>query len=412
MNILDISPYAVYPPNSGGRLRIHYLNLNAVKFGHNVSIFSQDIQKTNKVNKLNINMLNSIKKVPITYNYVEYRYINIYSLMVNYITVSLGASKIFTGDILKIFKPKILYKLISKCDIVKVEYPWQFEHIYNIAKKEGKPVILVEIDVNFTRLKYTIKHPRLLNILYNIAMKKEQYALEHADIIITVSKNDKRQIISKFDIDADKIYVVPNGVDISRFTIPTPTEKNKYKRQIIGDSNKKVILFVGSLYYPNIEAVKFIINNIAPEVLKYYKNCLFLIVGSVGNYFKNINLKLKNKNIFMTGLVEDILPYFKMADIAINPIISGSGTNIKLLEYLASGIPTITTPFGTRGIDVEPNKHVIIKDIDDFSEGILELLSDEDLQKRLSIYGRKLVEEKYDWKKISKEELKILEQRV
>ena len=398
MDILDIAPYAIYPPNAGGRLRINYLNLNAAKFGHNVSVFSQDVLKINEVNTLN-----SIKRIPITDNYVEYRYINMLSLEINYIIVSLGASKIFTGDILKIFKPKILNELVQKCDVIKVEYPWQFEYVYDIAKGE-KPLVLVEADANFKRLKDTIRYPKLLNKLYSIAVKKEHYALEYADMVFTSSEYDKKQLISKFNIESNKIYTIPNGVDTSKFTVSTSTEKNTYKHQIIGDSDKKVILFIGSLYPPNIEGVKLIINKIAPEVLKNYKNILFVIVGSVGNYFKNVN----SNNIIITGMVDNILPYFKMADIAINPIIFGSGTNIKLLEYLASGIPTITTPFGARGIDVEPNKHVMIRDIEDFSEGILELLEDEDLQKRLSVNGRKLTEEKYDWKEISKKELKIL----
>lgn len=404
MNILDISPYAVYPPNSGGRLRIHYLNSNAVKFGHTVSIFSQDILNINEVKTLN-----TIKKIYINNNYVEYRYINIFSLVINYITVSLGASKIFTGDILKIFKPKILNRLVEECDIVKVEYPWQFEYIYNIAKKENKPVILVEVDLNFKRLEGTIRYTRLLSKLYSVAMKKEQHAVEYADIVFAVSEYDKKQLISKFDIDADKIYVVPNGVDISRFTIPTPKEKEMYKSQIIGDPDKKVILFVGSLYLPNIEAVKLIVNKIAPEVLKHYKNSLFVVVGSVGNYFKNMNL---DNNIIITGTVENIVPYFKIADIAINPMLSGSGTNIKMLEYMASGLPIITTKVGARGLDLKHDKHVIISEIDDFPEWIVTLIEDEDLRYKLSTNGRKLVEEKYDWEKISKEELRILNQMV
>ncbi|MBW9222858.1 glycosyltransferase family 4 protein [Methanothermococcus sp. SCGC AD-155-K20] len=404
MNILDISPYAVYPPNAGGRLRAHYLNSNAVKLGHKISIFSQDILNINEVKTLN-----SIKKIPITNNYIEYRYINIFSLVVNYITVSLGASKLFTGNILKIFKPKILNELIKKCDIIKVEHPWQFSYIFN-KKPNDIPIILVEHNAEFDRLigsnDLMLLKP-LKKLLINTAIEKEKFAVENADLIFTVSEEDKNKLGRKYSVNKSKIYVIPNGVDTSRFTISTHTEKNIYKRQIMGDSNKKVILFVGSLYHPNIEAVKFIIDKVAPEVLKNYKNSLFVIVGSVGNYFKSINL---SNNIVITGMVDDIIPYFKIADIAINPIISGSGTNIKLFEYLASGVPTITTPFGARGIDIKPNKHAMVKDIEDFPEGILELLSDEDLQKKLIISGRKLVEEKYDWEKISKEELKILNQ--
>jgi len=402
MNILDISPYAVYPPNTGGRLRIHYLNSNAVKSGNKVTIFSQDVLKINEVNTLN-----SIKKIPIANNYVEYRYINILSLMVNYITVSLGVSKIFTGDILRIFKPKILDKLIEDCDIVKVEHPWQFKYVYH-HNRSNIPVILVEHNVEFDRLMnsndFTLLKP-VKKLLLDVAIEKEKFAVENSDIIFTVCDEDKDRLREMYNVNRSKIYVVPNGVDISRFTIPTPKEKEMYKRQIIGDPDKRVILFVGSLYYPNIEAVKLIINKIAPEVLKHSRDSLFVIVGSVGNYFKNINL---DNNIIITGPVENISSYFKMADIAINPIISGGGTNIKLLEYLASGIPTVTTPFGARGIDIEPNRHALVKDIEDFSEGILELLGDEDLQERLRINGRKLVEEKYNWKEISKEEVKIM----
>ncbi|MBW9220102.1 glycosyltransferase family 4 protein [Methanothermococcus sp. SCGC AD-155-N22] len=407
MNILNVCPGPVYPPISGGTLRVHYLNLIAANYGNNVYLFTQDVRNINEIKKMNF-----IKKISINNNYTEYRYINIFSLMVNYITVSLGVAKIFTGNILDIFKPEILYKLMKKCDIIKVENPWQFNHIF-YKKPDDIPIVLVEHNAEFDRF-MSFKDPLFLKpikkLLINIAIEKEKFAVENADIIFTVSEVDKNKLIKKYRVKKSKFYVIPNGVDISRFTTPTPMEKDRYKCRIIGDSSKKVILFVGSLYYPNIEAVKFIINKIAPEVLKHYKNCLFLIVGSVGNYFKNISLNKNIKNIIITGKVRDVIPYFKIADIAINPIISGSGTNIKLLEYLASGIPTVTTSFGMRGIEVEPNKHVIVEDIEDFSEGILELLSDEDTQRRLSINGRKLVEEKYDWEKISKEELRILNQ--
>ncbi|MBW9220860.1 glycosyltransferase family 4 protein, partial [Methanothermococcus sp. SCGC AD-155-M21] len=266
-------------------MRAHYLNSNAVKLGHKISIFSQDILNINEVKTLN-----SIKKIPITNNYIEYRYINIFSLVVNYITVSLGASKLFTGNILKIFKPKILNELIKKCDIIKVEHPWQFSYIFN-KKPNDIPIILVEHNAEFDRLigsnDLMLLKP-LKKLLINTAIEKEKFAVENADLIFTVSEEDKNKLGRKYSVNKSKIYVIPNGVDTSRFTISTHTEKNIYKRQIMGDSNKKVILFVGSLYHPNIEAVKFIIDKVAPEVLKNYKNSLFVIVGSVGNYFKSI----------------------------------------------------------------------------------------------------------------------------
>ena len=409
MKILDVSPIGVYPLTGGGQKRIHNINIEISKY-HQIFLFSQGIRYF----ELKFPLKSWITRI--NHNYMEYRFTSYLDISLKFILslISRYFSVIYSDKILKLYDPKILKNKTIECDIIKVEYPWQFSYIFD-KKPKDTPIILVEHNAEFELYDKLMNHNNLIlsksikKLLISIAIEKEKFAVENADIIFTVSEMDKNKLIKKYDVKKSKFYVIPNGVDVSRFTVPTLTEKNRYKRQIIGDPNKKVILFVGSLYYPNIEAVKFIIHKIAPEVFKHHKNSLFLIVGSVGNYFKNISL---NKNISITGKVEDIVPYFKIADIAINPIISGSGTNIKLLEYLASGIPTITTPFGIRGIDVESNKHVMVKDIEDFSEGILELLSDEDLQKKLSINGRKLVEEKYDWKKISKEELKILNQIV
>ena len=170
------------------------------------------------------------------------------------------------------------------------------------------------------------------------------------------------------------------------------------------NKTKKIILFSGSRHFPNEEAVHKIID--FSEKFKNRKDIIFLVVGTVGSLFRDKN---KYPNIIFTGYVDDVTKYFQIADIAINPMMSGSGTNIKMLEYMASGLPIVTTKIGARGLDLKHGKHVIISEIDEFPEWIKTLLEDEDLRDKLSINGRKLVEEKYDWKKIAEKELEILE---
>ncbi|HIE58455.1 MAG TPA: glycosyltransferase [Hydrogenothermaceae bacterium] len=405
MNILDISPYAVYPPNAGGRLRIHYLNTNAAKFGHNVSIFSQDILNINEIN------LNYVKKIPIAPNYVEYRYINVFSLMVNYITGSLlRVSKILTGDILKILRPQILYKLIQNCNVIKIEHPWQFPYVFS-KKPKDTPIVLVEHNAEFELYNNFLtfsKDPLLKPIrkpLVNIAIEKERFAVENAHIIFTVSEEDKNKLVKEYGINKSKFYVIPNGVDISKFCPISPENKEDLKKSM-GFEGRKIILFSGSRYPPNEEAVHKIIE--FSKKLKNQKDIIFLIVGTVGTLFKD----KKYPNVIFTGYVNDVTKYFQIADIAINPMLSGSGTNIKMLDYMASGLPIITTKVGARGLNLEHGKHVIISEIDEFPEWIEILLENEDLRYKLSTNGRKLVEEKYDWKKIAEKELKILEKIV
>lgn len=91
----------------------------------------------------------------------------------------------------------------------------------------------------------------------------------------------------------------------------------------------------------------------------------------------------------------------KASDAALNPQMYGSGSNLKMLEYLAAGLPVITTPTGARGIDIINNTHAIVCEVKEFKKNILILFKDEAIKQKLEMNGRSLVEEKYEWTKIS-----------
>src|SRR5262245_12940379 len=115
---------------------------------------------------------------------------------------------------------------------------------------------------------------------------------------------------------------------------------------------KRTILFVGSGYKPNVEALDFIVMHLSRKMINYQ----FMIMGGVGDlYLNSINAKKTAvpNNVKLFGTVDTSLRdiIYKAADIAINPMFSGSGTNIKMFDYMAAGLPTITTLIGARGID-------------------------------------------------------------
>lgn len=110
-----------------------------------------------------------------------------------------------------------------------------------------------------------------------------------------------------------------------------------------------------------------------------------------------------SKNVKIFGLISDETKktLLKASDAALNPLTYGSGTNLKMLDYMAAELPIITTPIGARGLDIINNVHAIICDINEFEKNILGLFKDEDFCKKLKENGRILVEEKYDWTKIA-----------
>ncbi|MBU7024198.1 MAG: glycosyltransferase family 4 protein, partial [Theionarchaea archaeon] len=133
---------------------------------------------------------------------------------------------------------------------------------------------------------------------------------------------------------------------------------------------------------------------------------LFVVAGRVGDFFAG------TRHVIVTGYVEDITPFFRAADIAINPVMSGGGTNVKMLEYMAAGLPVVSTLTGVRGLQVEPGVHVMVQSLEEFPSTLGTILGDGALRETLSTNGRTLVEERYDWKKISEKELDILQRLV
>jgi hypothetical protein len=56
--------------------------------------------------------------------------------------------------------------------------------------------------------------------------------------------------------------------------------------------------------------------------------------------------------LIVTGRVPEVLPYFAAGDAGINLVTRGSGSNVKLFEYLAARLPVISTVFGARGTEL------------------------------------------------------------
>jgi|AGTN01.2.fsa_nt_gi Glycosyltransferase len=220
-------------------------------------------------------------------------------------------------------------------------------------------------------------------------------ACQSSNIVIAVSDDNKKRLIELYSIPEEKVIVVPNGVDCNNIRLPAAEEKEKAKH-MLGYETRKIVMFVGSLYRPNQEAAQFIIEKIAPKLTDH----IFLIVGNLG-----VSLPPGvSDNVKITGFVDDERKrtIFKAADVAINPIFHGSGTNLKMLEYMAWGLPVVTTVTGARGLKVnEDNNTLIISSENDFADNIQHLLENNVLCDQLRKNGRKLVEQYYGWDRLT-----------
>jgi glycosyltransferase involved in cell wall biosynthesis len=165
--------------------------------------------------------------------------------------------------------------------------------------------------------------------------------------------------------------------------------KEKY-----GISEEKIIVFIGSWHKPNLEAVEEILT-----MAKELTDCKFIIMGGLNGAFTDRTIP---GNVVFTGSVSNEMKrmIFSVADIAINPMLHGSGTNLKIAEYISFGIPVITTDVGARGYHFN-EKCVYISDVKNFGKSIIDLLAAPDKRKEMAEQARRFIEENFDWDKIS-----------
>lgn len=277
--------------------------------------------------------------------------------------------------------------LICQADVVQIEQQTAGGLLIPIIVKVWKKPVAVDCHDVFQSLR--VKHTfRIRQILETII---EIFTYKFANIILTVSQKEK-EILTSCGIREDKIKVVPNGVDTVKFdrsTVDISRVKKKY-----GLDGCHVVIFVGNMeYLPNREAVKLIAAKIAPLVWQEIANTKFVLVG---RYNKKINLP----NLIFTGVVEDVVELLAISDVAIAPLFHGSGTRLKILEYLSCGLPVVSTSKGVEGLSFENSNGVIVEDdLNGFARSIVMLIKNSPTEKlrkslRNSVLG-------YDWKNIS-----------
>jgi glycosyltransferase involved in cell wall biosynthesis len=293
----------------------------------------------------------------------------------------------------------------QNADILVCSHPWPSLAMHKSAKQL---FIYDAHNCEYLLMGQILKNHPFKKMILRMVKRIEGDACRKSDLVLACSENEKKDLMEIYKIDPEKIMTVTNGASLK--TQASPEEKAQMKIRLGRGRGEKIIFFVGAYYKPNIDAVKYTIEKIAPELKKYK----FIIAGSVKEAFKTI--KSPDNVIFLGSISGEELDIACLAaDIAINPMFEGSGINIKMLDYMSYGLPVVTTECGARGIETFGRSPMIISRPDDFGANIEMLIDNEALSARIASDGRSLIAEQYDWKiisdKLQKEILRLLSLR-
>ncbi len=283
----------------------------------------------------------------------------------------------------------------SDAEAVVISHPWVYPYV---PRRPDQKLIY-----DAHNCEYVVKRQILNDTAAGRKLVEDVRALEgnlcrDADLIFVCSNDDAEQFVALYGTARDKIVLVPNGVDVENIQ-PACRQEQAWARQELGLSpDQPTLIFIGSGYGPNTEAAAFLVKEIAPKL----PNCAIAIAGSVKDSYQASHGPRSPENVTWLGTVaaEQRLSFYQAADIALNPMFSGSGTNLKMLDYFAAGLPVVSTPAGARGLELA-SEDCIVCPAEQFVARIEELLSDRAACSRLGANARKLAVERYAWSLIA-----------
>jgi glycosyltransferase involved in cell wall biosynthesis len=229
------------------------------------------------------------------------------------------------------------------------------EHPYMATMLVGSTRKFVYSSQNFeTNLKRQLLayHPRREELLANVA-SIERFCVGCSELILAVSDNDAESFAAEHDLVAP-VLVVSNGAeDVQRPDGLVP---------LLNGFN---VCFLGSGHLPNHQAVRFLIEDVAPHL----PDVMFQIAGSVCEGFDEAPA-----NVRLLGRLDDADKTLLLmrCQLALNPMEEGSGSNVKMADYLRHGLPVLSTPFGARGYDGLDEDDLKLVPLADFVSAIVD----------------------------------------
>jgi len=178
----------------------------------------------------------------------------------------------------------------------------------------------------------------------------EARACAHADLVVTVSDEDAARMGALYRVPADRLLVIPNGYDETQLAPPSGEERRAARASIQADELECVALFIGSDVPHNRAGLRLIVDQVAGQE---GTGLALLVVGSVaralGAEDRARFARAGGPRLVAVPETADAKAYFHAADLGLNPVAAGGGSNVKLPSYLAAGLTVLTTPHGLRG---------------------------------------------------------------
>ena len=273
----------------------------------------------------------------------------------------------------------------DRYDLGIVEHSWCAPYIDEIASVSKLTVLDLHNVESVLHQRCAAANRGLLGLGHRrfakASQKMESKLFPEYSMILATSPNDAA-LVNRIAPSA-RVAVYPNA--IPWVEIPQGVEKPHL-------AVRPSIALSGNFeYHPNIDAVRFLLDEIWPEIRRRHPELRLRLIGRNSQSFRA-------PGVDSTGPVEDALSEIARASVVIAPLRIGSGTRIKILEAWAAGRPVVATPLAMEGLNFEDDQDVLLATTaTELADAADRLLSDPETSERIGRNGRLRFESDYTW---------------
>ena len=373
MRVLMIAPQPFFTPRGTPLSVLHRINTLS-KLGHQIDLVTYHLGQTIPIENVTYYR---IPKIP----------------FIKRIKVGPSKRKIIV-DLFVIFKAlKLLFK--NEYDVIHtheeagffgVWFAKWFNKLHLYDMHSSLPQQLTNF--KFTKLKFLIKFFEYL----------ENMTIENSDAVITICPELFNYVKEKWPNKYQELIenVADNSLIFGEAELSTAGIKKEYNLD-----SRQIILYAGTFEpYQGLD----LLIDASREIIKMNKDALFLLVGGNPSQVEKYKAIVESYNLSpffrFTGQVppEWVPKFIETADILVTPRIECNNTPLKIYSYLRSGKPIVATNHMTHTQVLNHDVAMLTEcNARSFSQGLLKVMADGELRRKLSENAKKLAEEKYSY---------------
>jgi glycosyltransferase involved in cell wall biosynthesis len=225
--------------------------------------------------------------------------------------------------------------------------------------------------------------------------------LKKADAFSAISPEIASEWTSS-GVPAEKVYLIPNAVDITRFVPVVSEQKDILRGKLDLPSNAVIAIYTGRLVsYKGLP----LLLRVWKEILCSHENVLLLLAGTGGLDIHNCESELRayvksndlQKAVQFLGAVENVPEYLQASDLFVFPTENDAFPS-SLVEAMACALPVVTTPVGAIKSIITHGKNGLLVgpgNLQQLYQALHVLLSNDGLASRLGQAALQTVREKY-----------------